>query len=210
MTFWCSSAFGSRRWTRDDRGVVQAARARQLQTVTGLRDACCIGHRLTRTYSELRKRGRAGAIVSAGAYPITWLAYVAVTCIQANDTVHRDVASLIAPNPVTRPRRRLWRGLVLVFVLTVGVVQLLTRLPADVRHVLDVLGGLCVLAWLAEMHTSWTIGRQAGPLKVTEKQLRERVAGPVVRGSMFARGPTPAVRPARCSTRWSPSCGATE
>jgi hypothetical protein len=171
--------------------VVQAARSSQLQTVTRLRDACRIAHRLTRAYSELRKRGRAGALVSAGAYPITWLAYVAVTCIQASDTVHAGVASLIAPNPVARPRRRLWRGLVLVFVLAVGVTQLLTRPPADVRHVVDVLGGLCVLAWLAEMCVSWRIGHQAGSLEVTEKLLREQVIGPVARGGMFAAWPHP-------------------
>jgi len=47
--------------------------------------------------------------------------------------------------------------------------------------------GLCVLGWLAEMRVSWKIGHQAGPLKVTEKQLRDQVTGPVVRGSRTLR-----------------------
>jgi hypothetical protein len=76
-----------------------------LQTVTRLRDACRIGHRLTRTYSELRKRGRAGELVSAGAYPLMWVAYVGITCLEAGSTVHRGPASLIAPMPPSHARR---------------------------------------------------------------------------------------------------------
>lgn len=148
------------------------------------------GHRITRAYSEWRKRGRAGAIVSAAAYPLMWLAYVAVTCLQASDTVHSGVASLVAPNPVARPRRRLWRGLALVFVIAIGFAELLNRSPDAVRHALQLIGALCALAWAAEMGVSWKIGHQAGPLKATKNQLRGDVTGPIVQGGTFAAWPT--------------------
>jgi hypothetical protein len=66
--------------------VVESARASQLQTVTRLREAFAIGHRLTRTYSELSKRGRWGRAASAAAYPLMWVAYVAITCVEAGST----------------------------------------------------------------------------------------------------------------------------
>lgn len=168
---------------------MEVAEGRQLQTVTRLRDACRIGHRVTRTYSELRKRGRWGPLVSAGAYPLMWMAYAGITCIEASSTVHSGVASLIAPNPVSRPRRHLWRGVLLIVVLAIGVIELLTRTPPTVRHVLSVAGVLCVLAWAAELASGWRISRQAGSLKFTEERVRGLVAGPVVRGSTFAAWP---------------------
>ena len=82
----------------------------QLHTVTSLRDACGIAHRLTRTYSELAKRGRGGRVTAWAAYPLMWTAYLGIVSLEANSTVYAGVASLIAPNPVSPPRRRLWRG----------------------------------------------------------------------------------------------------
>lgn len=169
--------------------VVEAARTSQLQTVTRLRDACRIGHRLTRTYSELRKRGRWGRLVSAGAYPLMWLAYTAITCIEAGSTVHAGVASLIAPNPISRHRRRLWRGLLLIAVLALAITEVLTHTPTGIQYVLYAAGGLCVFAWAAELATGWRISRQAGPLKETETVVRAMVAGPVVRGGTFGAWP---------------------
>lgn len=169
--------------------VGSAAGTSQLQTVTRLRDAFRIGHRLTRTYSELRTHGRQGQLIAAGAYPLMWLAYFGITCIQANGTVHRGVASLMVPNPISRPSRRLWRGLVVVLVLAVGVVQLLTYTPPALRYGLYVAGGLCVLAWAAELAMSWRISRQAGSLKATEKRVQAMASGTVVRGGIFAAWP---------------------
>jgi hypothetical protein len=169
--------------------MVKVAEGSQLQTVTRLRDACLIGHRVTRTYGELRKRGRWGQLVSAGAYPLMWMAYVGITCLQAGSTVHNGAASLIAPNPVSRPRRRLWRGLLLVALLALGVTELITRTPPAVRQVLSIGGIVCVLAWVAELVASWQLSRQGGSLRSTADRLRRTVAGPVVRGGTFAAWP---------------------
>jgi hypothetical protein len=48
-----------------------------------------------------------------------------------------------------------------------------------------------VLAWAAELVTSWRLNRQAGSLKTTEQRLRGMVAGDVVGGGTFAAGPQP-------------------
>lgn len=173
------------------RGVVQPSRPSQLNTVTRLRDACAIAHRLTRTYSELTKRGHAGKVTAWAAYPLMWMAYLGITSLEANSTVHSGVASLIAPNPVARPRRRLWRGVALVFVLAVGVELLLTRTPAGPRIAVSIIGAACVAAWAVEMVVVWRISGKAGPLKATQRQVRELVAGPVVRGGTFAAWPHP-------------------
>lgn len=170
---------------------VEAAGAGQLQTVTRLRDACLIGHRLTRAYSELRKHGRAGALVSLAAYPVLWLAYLGITCIEAGSTVHSGVASLIAPNPVARPARRLWRGGLLLFVIVFAVGQLLTQPPLTVRLVAYAVGAVCVAAWLAEVWITRRIGHRAGPLKATEKHVQQLTGGPVERGGTFAAWPHP-------------------
>lgn len=173
------------------RDVVQPDRPTQLNTVTRLRDACAIAHRLTRTYSELARRGRGGKVTAWAAYPLMWAAYLGITSLEANSTVHYGVASLIAPNPVARPRRRLWRGVALVFVLAIGVELLLTRTPTGPRIAISIIGGACVAAWAVEMFTVWRISGKAGPLKATHKHLRKLVDGPVVRGGTFAAWPHP-------------------
>lgn len=169
--------------------MVEAARTSQLQTVTQLRDACRIGHRLARTYSELRQRGRGTAAASVVAYPLMWMVYVTITCIEASSTVHSGAASLIAPNPVARPPRRLWRGVLLIAVLVIGISQLLAQAPPTLRHVLYIAGGLCVAASFVEVAASWKIGPRAGPLKLTERRVRASVAGSVVRGGTFGAWP---------------------
>ena len=171
--------------------VVHAARGSQLQTVSRVRDACRIAHRVTRAYSELRKRGPAGALVSASAYPLMWLSYFALTCLQAGDTVHAGVASMIAPNPVSRPRRQLWRGLLLVAAVVIGFGEIASASSTIVRDGVRTVGTLFVLAWLSEVCCSWKIGHRSGPLKHTMQQLRSQMPGPVVLGGTAAAWPHP-------------------
>lgn len=98
--------------------------------------------------------------------------------------------SRVRPAPwISRPRRCLWRGVLLVGALAIVVLQFLTRTPTDVRHGLYVAGGLCVLAWAAELVTRWRISRLAGSLKTTEKHVRDLIAGPLVRGGTFGAWP---------------------
>ena len=169
--------------------MVSAARTGELQNVTRVRDAAAIAHRIVRTFSQLRTRGRTGAIMSAAAYPIEWLAYFSIICLQASDTVHRGVASMIAPNPVDRPVRRLWSGVALAAAAVIGIGELAGHAGPHLRDALYGLGAVCVAAWAVELAVSWHPRRRAGSLKTTEKLVRTMVAGPVVRGESFAAWP---------------------
>lgn len=175
----------------DDDQMGTPAEQSRLHTVTRLRDACGIAHRLTRTYSELAKRGRLGRATAWAAYPLMWTAYLGITSLEASSTVFSGVASLIAPNPVGRPRRRLWRGVAFVFVLAVAVEILLTRTPTAVRAATGVVGAACAVAWIVEMRLVWRISGKAGPLRSTHKRVQGLVDGPVVRGGTFGAWPHP-------------------
>jgi hypothetical protein len=184
-----------RRWLAEDAGlghdrdVVQTARIGELESITRLRDAAVIAHRIVRTFSELRTRGRAGAVASVVAYPIEWLAYFTIICVQASSTVHSGVASMIAPNPVARPARRLWAGIALAAGTVIGVGEVLGHANAGVRDGYYGVGGLWLVAWALEVLVGWHPGRQPGSLKSTEKLVRGMVTGSVVRGESFAAWP---------------------
>jgi hypothetical protein len=169
--------------------VTSVALGSELQNVTRVRDAAVIAHRTVRTFSQLRTRGRLGAFLAAAAYPIEWLAYFGIICLQAGDTVHCGVASMIAPNPVDRPNRRLWSGVALATAVVIAVGALLSHVSSGVRFSLYGLGAICLVAWASELLVSWQPERRAGSLKSTEKLLHTMVDGPVVRGESFAAWP---------------------
>jgi hypothetical protein len=81
-----------------------------------------------------------------------------------------------------------WRGVLLIAALAIGITELLTSTPPDVRHLLYFAGGLCVVAWAVELVMGWKISRQAGSLKATERGCARwspdlwSAAGPSARG----------------------------
>ena len=185
-----------------------AAQTSQLQSVTQLRQACRISHRLTRTTASC-----ASTAVSAHSSPpalpadLDRLPRDHLRAGEQHRALRRRVADRTESGLATQPPAVARRA--------AGLRARRRRPPAAQPHAprhqsrLELAGAFCVLAWIAETSASWKISRQSGPLKSTEKQIRAIVAGPVVRGAMFGAWPHRASSSDGSSTRYWTSSAAT-
>ncbi len=168
------------------------------RSVTTVRQASVIAYRWALTFSRLYEWWKPAGWL---ALPMTWSVNMVVIGLHAGDIQQLGAAAMQAPNPVARPKRRLWcavllSGFVLVLVallmtlvaqLVIGLMPLLASAHLAVVVVtVVVLGPAGATAFDVVMVGVWQSG---GNLRQSEPDLRRRVDGPVVIGAMFGAWP---------------------
>lgn len=127
------------------------------------------------------------------ALPLWWLLLLGIIGTDAAAVVECDVAAMRAPNPLTRPRRRLWSALIGAFVIAVGGGVWFGVYPPGPPLVAETLRGfvvLCALAGIAEVVMSVWIERGAGDAETVRRTVQDTVGRrPVVVGAYLGAWP---------------------